>query len=306
MSDAQSPEVEPDEPEYILERGLVGAVIAALETTDTKALDRLLAPLHPADIADLLEQIGEGERRALLALWSTGIDGEVLSELEGRLREEVIDDLTPEVLREAIRQLETDDVVDLVEDMARPEQLLILDALPLKERMAVDKALSYPEFSAGRLMQREMVVAPQHWTVGDTIDHIRSEEDLPDDFYHVILVDPAYHPVSYVTLGKILGAPRAQKLSDLAEESFRTIPVLQGEEDVAWLLVAVVVAEGLRLADEEVDAAVDKEGVGGLGTFAFGPDFHGGDFDGGAAVDHAADAFDEGVGLGLALRSGGE
>ncbi len=244
---------EPKEDEYLLERGLVADVLAAIEAMDAVALDALLEPLHPADIADLLEQICPPERRALLSLWSTGLDGEVLSELEDSLREEVIAFLPDNVLKGAVRELESDDVVDLIEDLDEGQQELILDALDTADRAIVEDALSYPELSAGRLMQREMVVVPEDWDVGQAIDYMRGSDKLPEQFYHVILVNPAYHAVGYVTLGRILGSPRAAKLREMQEHSFRTIPAMQPEADVAYafnqyhLISAPVVDEDERL-----------------------------------------------------------
>ena len=238
---------------YELERGLVAQVLDAINRTDAVALDQLLDPLHPADIADLIEQVSGPERRAFLSLWSTGLDGEVLSELEEGLRDEVIQSLPDHVLAGAVRELESDDVVDLIEDLEGKQQNLILDALDDADRAVVEDALSYPETSAGRLMQREMVVAPEHWTVGQAIDFMRAEDNLPEQFYHLILVDPAYHPTGYVTLGRILGAKREYRLSDMKEHSFRTISALQNEADVAYafnqyhLISAPVIDEDDRL-----------------------------------------------------------
>src|SRR5690606_1338945 len=127
---------------------------------------------------------------------------------------------------EAVRELDSDDVVDLIEDLEEPVQERILDALEMSDRVAVEQSLTYPEYSAGRLMQREVVTAPEHWTVGGAIDFLRSASELPDQFYHVILVDPRWHPVGYVTLGKILSSKRDTPLSAITEDSFRTIDVL--------------------------------------------------------------------------------
>lgn len=253
MADDLTEQSDPSDDEYALERGLIGSVVEAVEQLDARALDRLLEPLHPADIADLLEQVSGPERRALLSLWSVGIDGEILSELDESLREEVINFLPEGVLTEAVRELESDDVVDLVEDLEDAQQEMILGVLEVADRAAVELAMSYPEDSAGRLMQRELVVAPQHWTVGEAIDFLRAEDDLPDQFYHIILLDPGYHPTGYVTLGKLLGSPRATTLTAIAEDSFRTIPVTQAEKDVAYafnqyhLISAPVVDEDNRL-----------------------------------------------------------
>ncbi|SLN22740.1 magnesium transporter [Pseudooctadecabacter jejudonensis] len=236
-----------------LPRNLVAQVVDAVAAGDKSQLDALLDPLHPADIADLLEQIDERGRASLLALWKGGMDGDILSELGDDLREEVIDALGPRELAEAIRDLESDDVVDLVEDLGDDQQEQVLDALGDVDRMAVEKALAYPEESAGRLMQMEVVRAPSHWTVGEAIDYLRASDDLPEQFYHLILVDPRMKPVGYVTLGRLLGTPRAIHLTELLEPSFRTFRVDQDEEDVAYafnqyhLISAPVVDEDDRL-----------------------------------------------------------
>ncbi len=224
-----------DPEDETLDQSRFDAVLRAVEAEDRAGLDALLEPLHAADIADLLEQIGGADRRALLALWSHEIDGEILSEISDAIREEVIESLPPEVLAEAVRDLESDDVVDILEDLDLPQQGLILNALEDADRVAVEQAMAFPEYSAGRLMQRETVVAPEHWTVGEAIDFLRKSEHLPDQFYHVILVNPAMHPVGYATLGRILSAARDVRLADIVEDSFRTIEATDAEADVAYI-----------------------------------------------------------------------
>ncbi len=224
----------PEEGDYELDRDILRPVLAALEAGDSEALAALLEPLHAADIADLLEQIDPEDRAELVRLFGRQFDGEILSELDEGLREEVISALAPDVLAEAVRELETDDVVDLIEDLEEPQQEAILDVLDAGDRVAVEQSLTYPEETAGRLMQREMVVAPEHWDVGQAIDYMRRQDDLPDQFYHVILVDPRMRPTGYVTLGRIMSSPRKTKLADITEDSFRTIPVLQDEGEVAY------------------------------------------------------------------------
>lgn len=214
---------------------LVAAVLDAAAAGDAPRLTGLLDPLHAADIADLLEQIEPADRQALLALWGRQIDGEILSEIDEAIREEVIESLPAEVVAEAVRELDTDDMVDILEDLEEPQQARILGALEGADRLAVQQALAYPEYSAGRLMQRELVIAPLHWTVGETIDWLRAATDLPDQFYHVILVDPRMHPQGYVTLGRLLSARRETALTALTEDSFRTVPVTESETEVAWI-----------------------------------------------------------------------
>ncbi len=224
----------PEEGDYELDRAIMRPVLEALEAGDAEALTAALEPLHAADIADLLEQVDGETRRAIVQLYGREFDGEILSELKDSIREEVIAALEPQVLADAVRELETDDVVDLIEDLGEAQQDTILDALEASDRVAVEQSLAYPEYSAGRLMQRELVVAPEHWDVGQAIDHLRAQEDLPEQFYHMILVDPKMRPTGYVTLGRLLSSPRAKKLVDIAEDSFRSIPVMQEEGEVAY------------------------------------------------------------------------
>ena len=256
-----------DEDEVHADR--VHAILDAVEAQDTERLTELMEPLHAADIADLLEQIGGADRRDLLRMWSGEIDGDVLSELDWSIREEVIDALPDAVVAEAVRALDTDDVVDILEDLEPEGQEKILDALEVADRVAVEQALSYPEGAAGRLMQREVVVAPEHWTVGEAIDYLRAAESLPDQFYHVILIDPRMMPVGYVTLGRVLSARRDVALRAITEDSFRTVSATDPEGDVAYmfnqyhLISAPVIDDDGRLVGvitmDDAMAVLDEE-----------------------------------------------
>ncbi|QDI76333.1 magnesium transporter [Leisingera aquaemixtae] len=219
---------------YHLDRKLVAQVLEAVEQGDQQTLTGLLEDLHAADIADLLEQIESAERTRLIHLYDREFDGEILSELDESIREEVISILNPAVLAEAVRELESDDVVDLLEDLGEPQQEAILEVLEDADRVAVEQSLSYPESSAGRLMQREVVMAPEHWNVGQAIDYMRASDDLPEQFYHVVVVDPRAHPVGNVTLGRIMASKREVPLTHLMEDTFQVIPADQDEEDVAY------------------------------------------------------------------------
>ena len=269
MNDELETEVDPDEDAYVLGRRDVAAILDSVEAEDAARLTELMEPLHPADIADLLEQIDEDERRRLVQLYGKEFDGDILSELDEGIRDEVIGYLHPEVLADAVRDLESDDVVDLIEDLDEPQQEAVLGALEDADRVAVQQALSYPEYSAGRLMQREVVMGPEHWTVGEAIDFLRNSEELPDQFYHLVLVNPRLEPVGYVTLGRLLSSRRDIKLQDIAEDSFRSFEVDEEEGDVAYafnqyhLISAPVVDSTGRLVGvitiDDAMAVLDEE-----------------------------------------------
>lgn len=269
FDDQTTPETPSEDDAYTLDRQLIAGVLYTLEARDRDKLIELLEPLHPADIADIIEQINPYDRRRLVQLYGEEFDGEILSELDDGLQEEIISILRPDVLAEAVRELESDDIVDLVEDLDEPQQEAILDQLDDADRVAVERALSFPENTAGRLMQRETVWVPEDWTVGQAIDHLREAPELPEQFYHVILVTPRMKPVGNVTLGRLMSSKRHVALKDIVEDEFQTIPVTQDEEDVAYafnqyhLISAPVVDADERLIGmitiDDAMAVLDEE-----------------------------------------------
>ena len=157
------PDLEDDDEEaFGINDRVVADVLDAIEARNVEDIDALLEPLHPADIAHLIELIDSRQRRELLTLWKGGMDGDILSELDERIREEIISAFSPTELADAVRDLDSDDVVDLVEYLDEEQQEAVLDALEPGDRVAVEQSLSYPEESAGRHMQVELVRAPDH------------------------------------------------------------------------------------------------------------------------------------------------
>ncbi|MCC7321523.1 MAG: magnesium transporter [Rubellimicrobium sp.] len=248
MADGDEIDADGDEV-FGLPAATLAEVRAALDDGDGPRLAGLTDPLHPADLADLVEHLSPRERRDLVAQVPGLIDGDVLSELTEGLRDEVVALLAPGELAQAVQELDSDDVVDLVETLDEEAQESVLAALAAPERAQVEKALAYPEGSAGRLMQVEVVRAPEHWTVADATIHLRQSAALPDQFYHVVLVDPRMKPVGYCTLGRILSSPGATRLRDITEDSFRPFHVEDDEEEVArafnrYHLISAPVVDG--------------------------------------------------------------
>ncbi|WBU58369.1 magnesium transporter [Paracoccus sediminicola] len=228
------PERDGEEDDFTPPRALIDQIRDAIDDEDQARLDMLLEPMHAADVADVIENLSNARRRIFLSLWSGEIDGDILSEIDESIRDEIVEQLPNSVLADAVREMDSDDIVELIEELDEDEQQKVLEALDESDRIAVEQSLTYPEYSAGRMMQSEVVTAPEHWTVGDTIDYLREEEDLPDQFYHVVLVDPRRHPVGYVALGRLLATRRATPLRDITEDSFRPISVYAEEADVAY------------------------------------------------------------------------
>ena len=219
---------------YVIDKQKMAIVLSALASGNRVDLTEVLEPLHPADIADIIEQLNTTDRARFIRLYDTEFYGDILSEIDEHIREEVISELNPDVLAEAVRDLESDDVVDIVEDLEEEQKETILKALDDGDRVAVQSLLSYPERSAGRLMQREVVMAPEHWSVGMAIDFLRNDANLPEQFYHIVLVDPRLHPVGNVSLGKLMSSKRSVLLREIIEDVFQVIPADQDEADVAY------------------------------------------------------------------------
>jgi magnesium transporter len=235
------------------EQAVIAALLQGLDAGDRGLVDAALEELHAADLADLIEQLGTDQRRALLAVIPPDTLPEVLTELSESARDQTLALLSPETLAEAVRELDTDDVVYLVEDLDAEDQARVLQGLDPEDRAVVEQSLTYPEYSAGRLMQREVVTAPPFWTVGQLIDWLRAAEELPERFYDVVIVDPAMKPLGKVTLGRVLSARRPVTLESIMDDDPRVVRVDDPQEDVALafnkyhLVSAPVVDAGGRL-----------------------------------------------------------
>jgi len=239
-------------------------VTAALASSDAKAARALTRDLHAADLADLIQTLGQPDRVALIAALGRNFDVEALAELDETVRDELMEALPNEVIASAIKKLDTDDALYLIEDLDESEQQDILAKVPKQDRAALSRALDYPENTAGRLMQTDFVAVAQFWTVGKTIDHIRIEKDVPDDFVEVYAVDPAYQLKGTVPLARLLRSPRERKIEDVMDEEHTVFKVTDEQSEVAYkfdqynLVSAAVVDEAGRLVGSlMVDDIVD-------------------------------------------------
>ena len=249
LDDSASPVDEEDRlrPEF------VDKVLDAVDAGDDETARRLVQPLHPADVADLIELAARDEREGLVKALAGIISPDVLAEMNDYVREGLIDEMEPQQVADIAGQLETDDAVALIEDLDRDDQQAVLQRMEPDDRAAVEEALSYPQESAGRLMQRDLCAVPAHWKVGQVIDYLRSTADLPTDFWEVFVVSPDHHPVGTCKLSTILRTPRTRLVSEIMAREQTLIPVDMDQEDVALrfqkyaLVSAAVVDESGRL-----------------------------------------------------------
>ncbi len=241
------------EPETTLAEQNVGPLTEAIEAEDVTRINALIDQLHPADLADVIALLHEEDRLRLIDLLGGSLPAEVLPELHADLTEEVVTAMRPEAVADAVAELDTDDAAFILEDLDEDKRAEILAKAPVVDRLALNQAFDFEEESAGRLMQREVFAAPAYWTVGQIIDRLRGSEDLPDRFYEVFVVDPAFKPIGAVPLSTLLKTQRETPIEAIMNEDLTVIPVSMDQEDVAYkfeqynLISAPVVDDAERL-----------------------------------------------------------
>ncbi len=240
----------PDNDEHSAEAVAVGSVdveariediiTEAIDAGDTERVRDIVRELHYADVADLLERLSREYRARAVEIIRDIFDPEVLSELDETVREDVVNALGVKEVASALSELDSDDAVFVLEEMDAAQQQLYLEHVNEEDRSLIEQGLSYPEDSAGRLMQREVVTVPSQWNVGQCIDYIRrradsGDDELPSVFYDIFAVDGEDHPVGAVSLSRLLSTRRQVPVAEVMEEDMHVINVATDQEDVAFL-----------------------------------------------------------------------
>ena len=260
------PEAASTDNPYGLQEELQREIEQALDDARLEEVERLASGLHSADMADLLERLHPEDRQTVVEVIRPALqtDAEFLTYLNPDVREDVVEQLDPEELARALTGLDSDDAFTVIEELDDDVREAVLNAMPTIARRWIEEGLNYPEYSAGRLMQREFIAVPMFWTVGKTIDFLRVAEDLPDEFYDVFVIDPRYRPTGDIKISKILRSKRSIRLADLVEEEIRTVPATMDQEEVAFLFrqydmtsAAVVDGDGRLIGVVTVDDVVD-------------------------------------------------
>jgi magnesium transporter len=234
--DTVQPETAPaSADDYGLSDAQIEQAHEAIQAGEITQVEEIAQSLHAADLADLIEELATDERVILLDTLGGALDPEALSYLVPQVRQDVIEHIGPKGLAGALSELESDDAVEIFEDLDEDFQQRILTQLPAGYRLVLEEGLAFPEASAGRLMQREVVVVPASWTVGQTIDFMRSAQNMPDDFYDLFVVDPKHKCQGYVPISRVLRAKRAVMISEVMETDVRSIPFTMDQEEVAYL-----------------------------------------------------------------------
>ena len=213
----------------------IKVVTEKITSNDAGFISNSFKEMHPADTADIIEHLNQNDRENLIKLNNFKIDPEVFVELNESIQTEIIKYLSTDSIVYVLQNLESDDAIKIIENLDEHNKNEILSSLPPKDRFALLESLSYPEDSAARIMQREFTAIPSNWSVGQTIDYLRENKDLPDEFLEIFIVDNEFKPIGTVPSSKVLRASRESKMISIMNESQLSIPVDMDREEVGHL-----------------------------------------------------------------------
>jgi magnesium transporter len=203
-----------------------------IKDNDTAFLNRTLKELHPSDSADLIENLIPENRTKLIEIEGFNLDPEIFIELNESIQTEIFILLSTESIVNILRRLESDNALKILENLDEKKKNTVLNKLPPKDRFILQEGLSYPEDSAARIMQREFTAIPSNWSVGQTIDYLRENKDLPEEFLEIFIVDSDFKPIGTVPSSKVLRASRDSKMNLIMSEMQVLIPVNMDKEEV--------------------------------------------------------------------------
>ena len=203
-----------------------------IKDNDTNFLNKTLKEQHPADSADIIENLTSDNRSKLIELEGFNLDPEIFIELNESIQTEVFILLSTESIANILRRLESDNALKIIENLDEKKKNIVLNKLPPKDRFLLEEGLSFPEDSAARIMQREFTAIPSNWSVGQTIDYLRENKDLPDEFWEIFIVDNNFKPIGTVPSSKVLRTSRESKMNSIMTEMQVLIPVNMDKEEV--------------------------------------------------------------------------
>ena len=213
----------------------IKVVTDKIENNDAQFITNSFKEMHPADAADIIEHLSITDRENLIKLNNFKIDPEVFIELNESVQSEIIKFLSSDSIVSILKNLDSDDAIMVLENVDEKDKNTILSALPPKDRFALLEGLSYPEDSAARLMQREFTAIPSNWSVGQTIDYLRENKDLPEEFLEIFIVNENFKPIGSVPSSKVLRTPRETKMSSIMVDTLFLVPVDMDREEVGNL-----------------------------------------------------------------------
>ena len=214
---------------------LINVFNKKIKDNDTDFLNKTLKELHPSDSADIIENLLSEDRAKLIELEGFHLDPEIFIELNESIQTEIFIILSTESIVNILKRLESDNALKILENLNEEKKNIVLNKLPPKDRFLLQEGLSYPEDSAARIMQREFTAVPSDWSVGQTIDYLRENKDLPEEFLEIFIIDSDFKPIGTVSSSKVLRTPRESKMNTIMNEMQVLIPVKMDKEEVGHI-----------------------------------------------------------------------
>ena len=193
-----------------------------IKSKDVQFINQTLKDLHPSDVANLIENLPADTREKLIEIEAFNIEAEIFIEINESIQAEVLLLLSAESIAKILHKLESDNALQILEKLEEKKKKKVLDKLLPKDRFLLEEGLRYPEDSAARIMQREFTAVPSNWTVGQTIDYLRENKELPKEFLEIFIIDNDFKPIGTVPSSRVLRTPRDSKMNSI----MRKVPVL--------------------------------------------------------------------------------
>ena len=203
-----------------------------IQSNNVQFVNQTLKDLHESDVANLIENLSNETRTKLIEIEAFNIDPDIFIELNESIQSEVLQLLSIDSIINIIKRLESDDSIQILESLDKEKKDSVLEKLPPKDKFLLEEGLSYPEDSAARIMQREFTAVPGNWSVGQTIDYLRENKDLPKEFLEIFIVDNDFKPVGTVPSSRVLRASRNAKMNSIMIEMPVLISVNMDKEEV--------------------------------------------------------------------------
>jgi magnesium transporter len=243
---------------------LIGPIRSLIQEGRTRKLREVLAELHPADVADVIEHLPHDERSIAFGCLSVETASEVIVELEPHVRMGIIEAMHLPRLAELVDEMDSDDATDIIADLPDDQASLILEALDAEDKAEVQTLLEYEEDTAGGLMQLELIAAREDETTTQVIARIRAHREEVADLANVFVIDGQRRVVGTAPLQLIVIAGPEDRMKDIMVPVTVSIDADEDQEEVArkfrkygLLSAPVVSSDGKLLGRITVDDVMD-------------------------------------------------
>ena len=240
-----------------------GEIEALIEQGQFDSLRDLLVDIHPADIADIMDELSADDALTIFGLLPDQTASEVLDETGSLVRQELVEQVDDERLADLLDELPMDDAAEFLEDLPEPVAGRLLDLMEDDEAEDVRELLSYEEETAGRLMTRDVAAIRRQWTVTETQDFLRSLEE-PETLSYLYVVDKDYKLIGVLPLREFVLAKPDTLIDSIMRTEVVSVQVTIDQEELAEMVsrydyVAIPVTDdsGRLLGVVTVDDVLD-------------------------------------------------